>query len=142
MKEVYKIFISSDGFEILVGNQARDNDYLTFKVASPQDFWFHVAATPGAHVIVRNPDKLKRLPKQTLGEAASLAAYHSKSRKGGQVAVSYTQRQNVRKERGTPAGQVILPFCLQNLPICYAFFITRPTFPVNCTNECIECLWI
>jgi len=108
MKEVYKTFTSSDGFEILVGNQARDNDYLTFKVASSQDFWFHVAATPGAHVIVRNPDKLKRLPKQTLGEAASLAAYYSKNRKGGQVVVSYTQRQNVRKERGTPAGQVTL----------------------------------
>ena len=94
MKEVYKTFISSDGFEILVGNQVRDNNYLTFKVASSQDFWFHVAATPGAHVIVRNPDKLKRLPKQTLGEAASLAAYYSKNRKGGQMSEKLNLRLN------------------------------------------------
>ena len=102
MKEVYKMFTSSDGFEILVGNQARDNDYLTFKVASSQDFWFHVAATPGAHVIVRNPDKLKRLPKQTLGEAASLAAYYSKNRKGGQVAVSIYPKTECTQRAGNP----------------------------------------
>ena len=104
----YKAFISSDGMEILVGNRDRDNDYLTFKVSSPQDFWLHVADNSGAHVIVRNENKVKRLPKKTLHQAASLAAYHSKSRQGGQVAIHYTQRQNVRKEKGAPPGRVIL----------------------------------
>ena len=61
----YKAFISSDGMEILVGNKDRDNDYLTFKVSSPQDFWLHVADNSGAHVIVRNENKVKRLPKNT-----------------------------------------------------------------------------
>ena len=78
----YKAFISSDGMEILVGNRDRDNDYLTFKVSSPQDFWLHVADNSGAHVIVRNENKVKRLPKKTLQQAASLAAYHSQSRPG------------------------------------------------------------
>ena len=104
----YKAFISSDGMEILVGNRDRDNDYLTFKVSSPQDFWLHVADNSGAHVIVRNENKVKRLPKKTLQQAASLAAYHSQSRQGGQVAIHYTQRQNVRKEKGVPPGRVIL----------------------------------
>ena len=61
----YKAFISSDGMEILVGNKDQDNDYLTFKVASAQDFWLHVADNSGAHVIVRNHKKLKKLPKNT-----------------------------------------------------------------------------
>ena len=104
----YKAFISSDGMEILVGNKDKDNDYLTFKVASEQDFWLHVADNSGAHVVVRNENRVKRLPKKTLGESASLAAYYSKSRQGGQVAIHYTQRQNVRKEKGAPSGRVIL----------------------------------
>jgi len=61
----YKAFISSDGMEILAGNKDRDNDYLTLKVASAQDFWLHVADNSGAHVIVRNENKVKRLPKNT-----------------------------------------------------------------------------
>lgn len=108
MNQRYKSFMSSDGMEILVGNQAENNDYLTFKLSSPQDFWLHVADNSGAHVIVRNHKKLNRLPKKTLQESAALAAYHSKSRQGGQVAVHYTQRKNLRKEKGAKAGRVIL----------------------------------
>jgi predicted ribosome quality control (RQC) complex YloA/Tae2 family protein len=102
----YMRFESSDGFEILVGKSAQDNDYLTFRIGGQNDFWLHVAATSGSHVIVKNPDNLVRLPKATLKEAAVLAAYYSKSRGGGRVAVSYTQCRNVSRARGAPAGQV------------------------------------
>jgi len=108
MPECYRRFRSSDGFDILVGRNARDNDVLTFKVANQNDIWLHVAATSGSHVVVRNPDNLKRLPKSTLREAAALAVHHSKSRDGGRVDVHYTPRRNVRKRRGAPAGQVQL----------------------------------
>lgn len=104
--EPYRTFTSSEGFEILVGKNARDNDYLTFKVATPKDFWLHVAATSGSHVVVRNPDNLDRLPRATLREAAALAVQNSKSRNGGRVDVHYTQRSNISKRRGAPAGQV------------------------------------
>ncbi|MBM4320635.1 MAG: DUF814 domain-containing protein, partial [Deltaproteobacteria bacterium] len=63
---------SSDGFSILVGRTAQDNDELTFAVAGQNDFWLHVAATTGSHVIVRNPAGLGRLPRRTLQEAAAL----------------------------------------------------------------------
>ena len=108
MKQGYKSFVSSEGMEILVGNQAESNDYLTFNLSLPQDFWLHVADNSGSHVIVRNQEKLDRLPKKTLQEAASIAAYYSKSRNGGQVAVHYTQRKNLRKKKGSKAGSVIL----------------------------------
>lgn len=101
-------FRSSEGLEILVGRTARDNDRLTFRVARPNDFWFHVAATPGSHVILRNPGGLDRPPRASMEEAAALAAWFSKSRGGGRVAVHWTLRHHVSKERGAPAGQVLL----------------------------------
>ena len=94
----YQAFISSDGMEILVGNKDQDNDYLTFKVSSPQDFWLHVADNSGAHVIVRNENKVKWLPKKTLQQAASLVTYHSKSRQRGQVAIHKDRMCVKRKE--------------------------------------------
>lgn len=106
--DCYRLYISSDGFEILVGKNARDNDRLTFKVASPNDIWLHVAPTSGSHVVIRNPNNLSRIPKDTLKEAAALSVHFSKSRDGGRVAVNYTPRKFVKKARGAPAGQVQL----------------------------------
>ncbi len=104
----YFTYRSSDGFEILVGRTASENDELTFKVAAQDDIWLHVAPTPGSHVVVRNPDHLARLPRTTLDEAAQLAAWYSKCRTAGRVAVHWCRRRDVRKERGAPAGQVML----------------------------------
>jgi predicted ribosome quality control (RQC) complex YloA/Tae2 family protein len=104
----YWTYTSSDGFEILVGRTASENDDLTFHVASQDDFWLHVAPTSGSHVVVRNRDHLQRLPRTTLDEAASLAAWYSKSRNAGRIAVHWCLRRNVHKQRGAPAGQVTL----------------------------------
>ncbi len=104
----YWTYRSSDGFEILVGRTASENDDLTFHVAAQEDIWLHVAPTPGSHVVVRNPDHLQRLPRTTLDEAAMLAAWYSKCRTAGRVAVHWCRRKDVRKERGSPAGQVML----------------------------------
>lgn len=108
MPASFRRFLSSDGLDILVGKAASDNDHLTFKIASQDDFWLHVAGTPGSHVILRNPQHLERPPKASLQEAANLAAFYSKSRDGGRVSVHYTQRRFVSKPSGSPAGQVLL----------------------------------
>jgi len=94
--------------EILVGRTARDNDALTFQVASQRDFWLHAAGCPGSHVIVRNPEGLTSLPRETLRFAAALAARHSKARDGGQVSVHVAQVKDVSKSKGAPPGQVSL----------------------------------
>ncbi len=99
---------SPDGLIILVGRSGAENDTLTFRVASPWDFWLHAAGQPGAHVVVRNPHRLKALPEATLRAAAELAAYYSGGRTDGKVEVHYTQRKHVRKRKGMPAGQVLL----------------------------------
>jgi predicted ribosome quality control (RQC) complex YloA/Tae2 family protein len=105
---VARRFTSPDGMEVLVGRTARDNDALTFQVASQRDFWLHVAGCPGSHVIVRNPDGLSSLPRETLRYAAALAARHSKARSAGQVSVHVAQVKDVSKTRGAPPGQVSL----------------------------------
>ncbi len=101
-------YSSPEGLAILVGKSGQENDTLTFRVASPWDFWLHAADRPGAHVIVRNPQRLKSLPERTLQLAADIAAYHSRARQESRVEVHYTQRKHVRKKKGMPGGQVLL----------------------------------
>lgn len=101
-------FVAPDGMVVLVGRTAADNDTLTFKLASQKDFWLHVAGGSGSHVVVRNPEGLSRLPRETLRFAAALAAGHSKARKGGQVTVHVARVSDVKKPRGMPAGKVNL----------------------------------
>jgi predicted ribosome quality control (RQC) complex YloA/Tae2 family protein len=99
---------TADGFVVLVGRSGPENDTLTFRVASPWDFWMHAAGTSGAHVVVRNPQRLKSLPDRTLTAAAAIAAWYSGSKDDGKVEVHYTQRKHVHKRRGMPAGQVLV----------------------------------
>jgi predicted ribosome quality control (RQC) complex YloA/Tae2 family protein len=96
---------SSDGYEILVGRAARDNDHLTFRVARPYDLWLHAADYPGSHVIVRNPTRAD-IPHHTIIEAAQLAAQFSQARRDAKVDVHYTQRKFLSKPKGAVPGLV------------------------------------
>jgi len=98
-------YTSSDGFEILVGRAARDNDNLTFKVARPNDLWLHAADYPGSHVVVRNSTR-KEIPHRTIIEAAQLAAYFSQASKDPKVDVHYTPRKFLAKPKGAAPGLV------------------------------------
>jgi len=98
-----------DGFEVLVGRGARDNDHLTLKVAEPDDLWLHAAGYAGSHVVVRNPERLPELPRHVVEQAAALAAWHSKARgAGGKVEVHVCRAGEVKKPRGYPPGMVVL----------------------------------
>jgi len=97
-----------DGREILVGKGARENDELTFDVAAPDDFWFHVADYSGSHVVVRNPGKDKDLEEAVLEKAAQLAAYFSQARNSSKVEVHYTRKKHVTKPRRAKPGLVRL----------------------------------
>ena len=98
-------FISSDGFEILVGRSNSQNDELTTKTARRTDIWLHTKSVHGSHVIIscegREP------PERTIAEAASIAAYYSQGREGGKTAVDYTMVRFVRKPSGSMPGKVV-----------------------------------
>jgi predicted ribosome quality control (RQC) complex YloA/Tae2 family protein len=98
-----------EGFDVLIGKGDRENDHLTFEVAEPDDVWLHVAGgTAGSHVVIRNPERLQALPKSVIEAAAALAAWHSKARNALRVDVHVCRARDVGKERGAPAGQVVL----------------------------------
>lgn len=100
-------FRSSDGFEILVGKKAADNDFLTFRVARSLDMWMHAADYPGSHVVIRNAGK-KDIAQRTLVEAARLAAFYSDAREQTKAAVHYTLKKFVNKPRRSAPGLVSL----------------------------------
>jgi predicted ribosome quality control (RQC) complex YloA/Tae2 family protein len=93
------------GWTLLVGATAADNDVLSTAIAEPEDWWFHVEGVAGSHVILRaKPDE--EPSRETLRQAAAVAAYHSKARNAGTVSVYYTRARYVRKPRGVQAGTV------------------------------------
>jgi predicted ribosome quality control (RQC) complex YloA/Tae2 family protein len=98
-------FMSSNGFEIFVGKNNVQNDYLTIKFAASNDIWLHTKEIPGSHVIVKAGGK--QLDDETLVEAANLAAFYSKAKNSTKVPVDYTARKNVRKPNGAKPGMVI-----------------------------------
>ncbi|HHY83254.1 MAG TPA: fibronectin/fibrinogen-binding protein [Clostridiales bacterium] len=98
-------FISSDGFEILVGKNNIQNDHLTLKIASSHDIWLHTKLIQGSHVIIRTGGQ--PVPETTLLEAANLAAYYSKGRSSANVPVDYCPKKNVKKPSGAKPGMVI-----------------------------------
>ena len=98
-------YISSDGFDIFVGKNNYQNDELTFKMATGNDWWFHAKGQPGSHVIVKS--KNEELPDRTFEEAGKLAAYYSKGRQAPKVEIDYTQKKNLRKPTGGKPGFVV-----------------------------------
>lgn len=98
-------YILPGDWTVLVGRSDVDNDRLSIKVANPDDWWFHVRGMPGSHVILQGkpgaePDR------EILKQAAAIAAYHSKARTGGVVAVSATKARYVTKPKGAKPGTV------------------------------------
>lgn len=98
-------YLSSDGYEVIVGRSARDNDRLTFRVARPNDLWLHAGDYPGSHVIVRNSSR-DEIPHRTVIEAAQLAAKFSQAGNDSKVNIHYTRRKFLSKPKGAAAGLV------------------------------------
>lgn len=99
-------FVSSDGLDIYVGRNNTQNDYLTLRLANTSDWWFHTKDIHGSHVIIKLGID-KDVPKNTILEAAQLAAYYSQARESSQVPVDYTMIKNVKKPNGAKPGMVI-----------------------------------
>lgn len=96
---------SSDGFEIYVGKNNNQNDYLTTKFAVSSDMWMHTKNIPGSHVIIKS--KNGDVSDTSLVEGAKLAAFYSKAKNSTNVPVDYTERKNVKKPSGAKPGMVI-----------------------------------
>lgn len=98
-----RLFKSKNGFEILVGKNAKENSYLTHSVANEDDLFFHVSDFPGSHVILRASNPAN----EDIQEAAQLAVHFSQAKKKI-VKVDYTQVKNTSRPKGSPNGLVEL----------------------------------
>ncbi len=96
---------SSDGYDIYVGKNNYQNDELSFKVATGNDWWFHAKGMPGSHVIVKSNNE--ELPDRVFEEAGRLAGYYSKGRDNEKVEIDYLQKKNLKKPSGAAPGFVV-----------------------------------
>jgi predicted ribosome quality control (RQC) complex YloA/Tae2 family protein len=95
----------ADDARIYVGRSPKSNADLTFRLAKPDDLWFHARETPGAHVVLHLDSPRQPTPRE-LERAAELAAFHSKANASEKVAVDYTERKYVRRRQNAPPGLV------------------------------------
>lgn len=98
-------FISSDGFHMYVGKNNFQNDELTFKFATGNDWWFHAKGIAGSHVVVKTEGN--ELPDRTFEEAGRLAGHFSKGSGQDKVEIDYTEKKNVKKPSGGKPGFVV-----------------------------------
>ena len=99
---VIERYESSTGIPIAVGKNNKQNDYVTFKLASRHHTWLHTKDIPGSHVVILSDDP----DETTLQEAAVIAAYFSKARTSSNVPVDYTEIRHVKKPSGAKPGFV------------------------------------
>lgn len=97
------IFTSSEGIDIYVGKNNLQNEYVTNRLAGPNDTWLHTKDIPGSHVVIRSEE----FGEATLEEAAQLAAYYSQAKESSSVPVDTTLIRHVRKPSGSKPGFVI-----------------------------------
>lgn len=96
---------SDDGFTLLIGKNSRQNEEVTFNQATANDIWLHARGVPGAHVIIKSAGR--EIPRGTIEQAASLAAYYSQARGSTTASVDYTFQRHVRHMKGGGPGMVI-----------------------------------
>ena len=91
-----------------MGKDSAANDLLTMKYSKQNDLWFHVRGSSGSHTVLKLPEEYDNMPKEHIKTAASIAAYHSKSKNARNVTVAYTEAKNVQKYKGAKSGSVII----------------------------------
>jgi predicted ribosome quality control (RQC) complex YloA/Tae2 family protein len=104
----FRVFTVDGGFEVWAGKNGANNDLLTLRYAKPDDLWFHARGGSGSHVVLKTRSAKGDPGKRACEQAAGIAAYYSKMKTAGTVAVAMTERRFVRKPRGSPPGTVVI----------------------------------
>ncbi|HKZ21906.1 MAG TPA: NFACT family protein [candidate division Zixibacteria bacterium] len=107
-KTLFREFVTSDGWKVLVGRNSKENEYLSFRYARPHDFWFHAHTAAGAHVVLVRENRKQLPPNNTIVETAKIAAYYSKAKGSKKVEVLYTEAKFVKKPRKGKTGTAIV----------------------------------
>jgi hypothetical protein len=111
------VYRTGDGFTVLRGKNARANEELLRKAAAPFDYWFHVAGGPGSHVILRRDHPGREVPRQSLVQAAVLAALASWRADDAKAEVLLALVKDVRRGKGFAPGQVRVDQIIETLAV-------------------------
>ena len=95
-----------NGFTILIGRSAADNDILSMEIAQPNDWWLHTSDAPGSHIVVRNPENLAELPPEVLQEAAKTAVDNSRAKGQAGVDVVVGRAGDLSKPKDVAIGEI------------------------------------
>ena len=99
--------IKIEDFDAYIGKNAKGNDYITLKLANKNDLWFHPKSRPGAHLILKNPNRLQKIDEGVKIKCAYEVAKKSKAQKGEKIEIDYTEAKYVKKPKGFKTGMVI-----------------------------------
>ncbi len=102
-----------NGWYILVGRDANENDELLRHHVRGDDLWLHVRDFPGGYVFIK-AQKGKTVPLEILLDAANLAVHYSKARGDSKVDLYYTHVKYLRRAKNGPKG-IVLPTQEKNL---------------------------
>jgi predicted ribosome quality control (RQC) complex YloA/Tae2 family protein len=128
LKKPYRVFKSLDDIDIFVGKTAEENDELSCNPLHRHnnEWWLHVHGYPGSHVVIKcSDDLLPSLYKETLKDAAVLAARYSKAHPSGKIVVHYTRCRNVSKPRNVAAGLVHLSGDIREISVSLRNEVSR-----------------
>lgn len=104
-KQYSPLHFNIDNFDVYVGKNNKENDWLTFTFANKNDLWLHTKDIQGSHVIIKTLGL--NISDDTLVKCAKLAVEHSKAKFSSNVPVDYCKVQYVKKPNGAKPGMVI-----------------------------------
>ena len=104
-KQYSPLHFNIDNFDVYVGKNNKENDWLTFTFANKNDIWLHTKDIQGSHVILKNSGQ--NVSDDILVKCAKLAVEHSKAKFSSNVPVDYCKVQYVKKPNGAKPGMVI-----------------------------------
>lgn len=96
-----------DDFDVYIGKNNKQNDYLYSKISSPDDVWFHTLNTPGSHIIVKSKNSRQELKDATILKIAKMAKEYSTAKNSTKVPVVYTMRKYIKRPNNTKSGFVV-----------------------------------
>ena len=104
-KQVDLTKVNISGFEVFIGKNNRQNDYIVSKLAKDEDYWFHTKQCPGSHVLLKVLNK--EPDENVIYQCAKLAKEYSSAKFPSKTGVIYTKRKYVKKPPASPLGYVI-----------------------------------
>ena len=109
-------YLSSDGFVLLRGKNAKGNQLL-LKLGKGHDLWLHAEDGPSAHLLIRRSHAVEDVPERTLQEAATLVAEKSWQRQDARARIMVALAKYVHPVKGGAPGQVRVDQVLQSLVV-------------------------